>query len=89
MKSTLTAALVVFSLVGCASMCDPGDTKCQQNAQSADNVLGDAAEIVVGAAVIGTEIENPTPTTTTTTETRTCTTDIFGNKTCTITKEGN
>jgi hypothetical protein len=83
----MIALSLAIALTGCASMCDSGDTKCQQNAQNADETLGDAAAIVVGAAVIGAEISNPQPTTTT--ETRTCSTDFWGNKTCTTTTQGN
>ena len=81
-KLLIVAACAV--LCACASLCDPGDTKCQQNAKDADSTFGDAAAIVVGAAVIGAEITAPaTPTTSVTT----CSTDFWGNKTCTTTTQ--
>jgi hypothetical protein len=76
-----TAALVAaFSLAGCASWCAPNDTQCKQDMQNADLVAG-------AAVVIAADIAAPAPTTTTTTETSTCSTDFWGNKTCTTTTE--
>jgi hypothetical protein len=85
MKITLLAALIAaFSLVGCASLCDPQDKQCRRNAKE------DAADAgaAIGAAldIIGT-IEAPTTTTTTTT--RTCTKDRRGEEACTTTTNGN
>ena len=70
-----------IALAGCASWCKPNDTQCQQDMQNADLVAGAA----VGVAAI---LEAPpTPQPTTTTETRTCSTDFWGNKTCTTTTQ--
>ncbi|HEX7644870.1 MAG TPA: hypothetical protein VF450_26395 [Noviherbaspirillum sp.] len=79
MKTSILLASV-FTLAGCAGMCGPKDRTCIDNANSVDMVLG--AAIAVGAA-----IEAP-PAPTVTTETRTCTRDVFGNESCTTTKEG-
>jgi hypothetical protein len=76
--SMLIACLTALILSGCASWCAPNDTQCQQDMQNADLVAG----AVIGVAAA---IEAPAPTTTT--ETRICSTDMWGNKTCTTTTQ--
>jgi hypothetical protein len=73
---------LAWLLSGCASMCDPNDVQCKQDAVS------DAADVGagIGAALDVMSILDA-PNEPTRTETRTCTTDFWGNQNCTVTVE--
>lgn len=74
--------LAVLTISGCASLCDPGDTQCRQNAN--DNA--EAVGVGIGAALDILAI----PDETTTTQTRTCSRDRLNNEICsTTTIKGN